>query len=64
MTDDHAHDGFDEDAHTHLADDDHDDHGHPPEDPKWVLLPLAVGFVIGVIVLVVLGIDAGAAAFV
>jgi hypothetical protein len=48
-------DDFDEDAHA-----EHDDHGHPPEDPRWVLVPLAVAFVIGVVILVVLGLGSGA----
>jgi hypothetical protein len=50
--------------------DDHDDHDHghgsedhgPPEDPRWVLLPLLVGLVIGIAVLVLLGLDSGVAA--
>ena len=56
-----SHDDFDEDAHAH--DEGHDGHGPPPEDPKWVLVPLAVAFVIGIVVLVVLGLDSGAAPF-
>ncbi|HYI62494.1 MAG TPA: hypothetical protein VEW93_11895 [Acidimicrobiales bacterium] len=39
----------------------HDDHGdHPVEDPKWVLAPLVVGAVVGLVVAVVLGLQAGA----
>ena len=34
----------------------HDEHdAHPAEDPKWVLVPLAVGIVIGIVLLVVFG---------
>ena len=56
-----SHDDFDEDAHAH--DEGHDDHGQPPEGSTWVLVPLAVAFVIGIIILVVLGLDSGAAPF-
>jgi len=52
VTDD-AHDDHDED---------HDGHGAPAED-GWVLVPLAVAFVIGIVLLVVLGLDSGAAPF-
>ncbi len=50
----------DHDDHAH---DDHDDHGHPPEDPKWVLLPLVVGFVIGAVLIAIFGIQSSAPAF-
>ena len=33
---------------------------HPAENPRWVLLPLAVGFLIGVIVLLIVGFNSGA----
>lgn len=43
---------------------DHDDHGHhddhPAEDPRWVLGPLAVGALVGVVLVIVLGLQAGA----
>lgn len=54
------------DAH-HDESDDHTDHGHddhadhPHEDPRWVLGPLLVGLVIGVVLVVVLGLAADAA---
>jgi hypothetical protein len=46
---------------------DHDEHDdghadHPPEDPRWVLAPLLVGFVIGIVALVVFGFGAQAPA--
>jgi hypothetical protein len=56
VTDD-AHDAHDEDH-----DEDHDGHGAPAGD-GWVLVPLAVAFVIGLVILVVLGLDSGAAPF-
>lgn len=60
--DDHDHGSHDHDDHdAHDAHDDHD--AHPPEDPRWVLLPLAVGLVAGVIVLVLLGLSSGATPF-
>jgi len=40
----------------------HDGHGAPAED-GWVLVPLAVAFAIGIAILVVLGLDSGAAPF-
>ncbi len=46
---------------------DHDPHdGHAPdeiENPRWVLAPLLVGLVLGVVLLVILGIDGGVRAF-
>lgn len=48
--DDHGHD-----------DHGHDDHGdHPVEDPKWVLGPLALGLVVGLVLVIVLGLRSGA----
>ena len=51
-----------DDAHDDVHDEDHDGHSAPAED-GWVLVPLAVAFVIGVVILVVLGLDSGAAPF-
>jgi len=39
--------------------DDHDDHG-PAEDARWVLIPLLVGLVIGIILIAVFGLQSGA----
>ena len=44
------------------SEDDHDD-GHSTDDPRWVLAPLAVGLVLGVIVVVVLGLASSASPF-
>jgi hypothetical protein len=53
--DEHGHD-----AHGH---DDHHGHGdHGPADDKWVLVPIAVGLIIGIIIVAILGIDSGVAA--
>lgn len=55
-----------DDAHGHDAHghDDHDDHGdHPTENPGWVLIPLAVGLVLGIVVVVLLGLGADAVPF-
>ena len=39
-------------------------HGdHPVEDPKWVLAPVAVGLLIGLIVAIVIGLNSGATPF-
>lgn len=42
----------------------HDTHGdheeHPAEDPRWVVPPLLVGMVIGLVILVILGLSSGA----
>ena len=44
--------------------DDHDDHGdHPQEDPRWVIGPIAVGLVLGAVLVAVLGLESGASAF-
>ncbi|CAN5518196.1 MAG: hypothetical protein ACR2JF_06695 [Iamia sp.] len=45
----------------HQPDDAHGD--HPMEDPKWVLAPLAVGALIGIILIVVLGVQSDAIPF-
>ena len=51
---DHGHD--DHDDH-----DDHDGHDDHPADPGgWVLLSLAVGLVVGVLLVVLLGFESGA----
>lgn len=44
------------------SEDDHDD-GHAVDDPKWVLAPLAIGLVIGLIVVIVLGLGTDASPF-
>jgi len=52
MQDDHGHD----DEHGH--DDDHGD--HPVDHARWVLIPLVVGLVVALVIVAVLGLDAGA----
>ncbi len=52
----HAGDVHDVGGHGHGATD-HDE--HPVEDLRWVLIPLVVGLVIGVLVLVALGLGSG-----
>lgn len=49
----------------HQPDDAHgaDGDDHPVEDPKWVLAPLAVGVLVAVIVIIVLGVQSGATPF-
>lgn len=54
----------------HAGPDEHDGHdgrdghaGQGIENPRWVLAPLVVGLVLGVILLVILGIDGGVPAF-
>lgn len=47
--------------HGHHDDHGHDDHGdHPVESAGWVLGPVAVGVIIAIIVLLVVGIESGA----
>ena len=59
--DDH-HDDHGHDDHGH--DDHHDDHGaHGPADDAWVLLPIVVGIILGVILIVVLGLGTDASPF-
>jgi hypothetical protein len=43
------------------AHDAHEAHG-PAEDPRWVLLPLIIGLVIGIVVVAVFGLVPGAPA--
>lgn len=47
--------------------DHHDEHGahddHPVDDPKWVIAPLVLGAVIGIVLIVVLGFQSGASPF-
>jgi hypothetical protein len=51
--------GHEPDDHGH---DDHDDHGdHPAENPVWVLGPVAVGIVVGLVILLLVGLASGAA---
>ena len=47
-------DTYDEDAHA----------DHASENPRWVLLPLVVGMVIGLVVVLAFGLDAEALPFV
>jgi len=50
----------------HQAHDDHghDDHGdHPVDDPRWVLGPLLLGVIVGVVILILVGINSGASPF-
>jgi hypothetical protein len=50
--------------HGHHDDHGHDDHGdHPVEDPKWVLAPVLIGVIIGVVLLILLQLDSGANPF-
>ena len=66
--DDHAADGHDDQGHDdhrhddHGHDDHHDDHGSGGD--AWVLPPLLVGFIVGVVLIVVLGLGTDAAPFV
>ncbi len=69
--DDHQHgavaighdDHDDHDDHGHGGHDDHDDHGdHGPADDAWVLLPLAVGLVIGLIIAIAFALQSAAPA--
>lgn len=61
-----GHDVHDELAHGH------DDHGHGHDDhgdhgsggDAWVLIPIAVGLIIGLVILVALGLASDAAPFV
>lgn len=46
----------------HQAEDDHDD-GHSTDDPKWVLAPLVIGLVIGLVVVIALGLASDASPF-
>ena len=61
-----AHDDHGHDAHGH---DDHDDHGHGGHDDHgsggdfWVVPPIAIGLIIGIILVVVFGLESGAAAY-
>lgn len=60
--DDHGHDDHDHghDDHGHG----HDDHGaHGPADDAWVIPPVVIGLIIGIIVVVVLGLGTDASPF-
>jgi hypothetical protein len=52
---DHGHDDHGHDAHGHDA---HGHDAHGPADDAWVLIPIGVGLVIGIVLLVVLGLGA------
>ncbi len=62
-----AHDDHGHDAHGH---DDHDDHGHGGHDghgsggDAWVVPPIVIGLVIGIILIALFGLESGAAAYV
>ncbi|QYG90955.1 hypothetical protein HC251_02680 [Iamia sp. SCSIO 61187] len=59
----HGHGHAGHDVHGH-DDHGHDDHGdHPVESPTWVLAPVVVGLLIGVVLIIVLGLSAGATPF-
>ena len=60
--DPHGHDDSHDPHDAHGHDDHHDDHG--PVDDRWVLPPILVGLVIGVIIVVLLGFASGAASIV
>ena len=47
----------------HDSHDSHDSHDHGASDDSWVLLPLAVGLVIALVIVVIMGIDSGVPAF-
>jgi hypothetical protein len=58
--------GHQPDVHGPAGHDDHghDDHGdHPVESPTWVLAPVVVGLLIGVVLIIVLGLSSGATPF-
>ncbi|MBX3283901.1 MAG: hypothetical protein R2746_13170 [Acidimicrobiales bacterium] len=62
--DDHGHDAHGHDDHGHGG---HDDHGHDHPEPTgdaWVVPPIAIGLVIGIVLVVIFGLESGAAAFV
>ena len=58
--------GYDDlDGHGDHGHDDHghDDHGHGAPDDKWVLLPVGIGLLIGIIIVAALGLGSGVAPF-
>jgi hypothetical protein len=58
-----AHDSHGHDDHGHDA---HDDHGHDSHGSGgdfWVVPPLVIGLIIGLIIVVVFGLQSGAPAF-
>ncbi len=56
--DDHGHDDHGHDAHGH---DDHDAHGSGGD--FWVVPPLVIGMIVGIVLVVVFGLESGAAAY-
>jgi hypothetical protein len=58
-----SHDDHDHDAHGH-DDHGHDDHGdHGSGGDSWVLIPIGLGFVIGLIIAVSYGLGSGVSPF-
>jgi hypothetical protein len=52
------------DAHAHDSQEEHDGFdGHVAENPRWVLIPLLVGLVVGIILIVIFGLGVDASAF-
>lgn len=58
-----AHDPDEGDHDDHGTHDDHHDEDRPVDDPRWVLGPLAVGVLVGVILVIILGVQSGATPF-
>ena len=56
--DDHGHDAHGHDDHGHDA---HDDHGSGGD--FWVVPPLVIGMIVGIVLVVIFGLDSGAAAY-
>jgi hypothetical protein len=54
-----GHDAHHDHDHGHGHDDHHGDHG--PTDDKWVIPPILVGLVIGIVIVALLGLGTGAA---
>jgi NADH-quinone oxidoreductase subunit L len=56
-----AHDDHGHDAHGHDDHDDHDAHGSGGD--FWVVPPLVIGLIVGIVLVVLFGLDSGAAAY-